>query len=373
VTDTLPAEEGAPGGRAEAAPGLRREERPSIGASSLWLRDLWYFAMPSRTLPRGRLVARRFLNEHLVFGRDKEGRPFALHNVCRHQASPLSRGRFDGERIECPNHGWLYDTRGRCVGIPCLSESQKLNIDRIRVTSYPCRDVQGNVWIYMGEAGDAMPEPPELPEVRAEHLRIDGIMSFPCSMDRATLTLIDPAHGPYVHSSWFWRGAGRRSEKERRFTPSHLGFTLQRHKPSRNSRGFRLLPRDADMEIRFQLPGVHFECMRMGKHAMAGMITATPVTENETQINYNVYWTFPWLSPLKPLIAPFVHYFFGQDLRGMEGLEFVRVDRPPLTLVGDPDAQAVWYFKLKSEFLNAKREGRPFVNPVQETVLRWRT
>jgi phenylpropionate dioxygenase-like ring-hydroxylating dioxygenase large terminal subunit len=320
-----------------------------------------------------KLAARRFLNEHLVFGRDREGRPFALNNVCRHQAMPLSLGRFDGERIECPNHGWLYDTRGRCVGIPCLSENQPQNLDRIRVASFPCRDVQGNVWIFMGEPYAGMPEPPHLPDVGAEHLRIDGIISFPCGMDRAALGLIDPAHGPYVHSSWFWRRAKDRREKTKRFAPSHLGFTMERHEPAENSRALRLLPRPLDIEVSFQLPAVHFEHMRAGKHVLAGMITATPVTPNETQINYNLYWTLPWLAPAQPIIAHFMHRFFNQDRRAMAALSLVPAERPPLTLVGDPDAQAVWYFKLKKEFLDSRREGRPFENPVQETLLRWRT
>jgi phenylpropionate dioxygenase-like ring-hydroxylating dioxygenase large terminal subunit len=254
-----------------------------------------------------------------------------------------------------------------------LSQSQPIDTSRIRVNSYPCRDVQGNVWIYMGEANGSMPEPPRLPDVEAEHLRISGTMSFPCGIDRAALGLIDPAHGPYVHSSWFWRQANDRREKSKRFVPSHLGFTMVRHAPTQNSRAFRILPRTTEIEVSFQLPAVHFERIQLGKHTIAGMITATPITPKETQINYNVYWTFPWLTPVQPLIAVFLHNFFAQDRRAMAGLTLVAGARPALTLLGDPDAQAIWYFKVKSEFLNAKRDGRPFENPVQETVLRWKT
>lgn len=329
--------------------------------------------MPSRALRRNKLVARRFLDEPLVLGRDREGRPFALHNACRHQAMPLSLGRFDGERIECPNHGWQYDTRGHCVGIPCLSASQSQDTDRIRVINYPCRDVQGNVWVYMGKPNDSMPKPPELPGVGAEHLRMDGSMTFPCGFDRAALGLIDPAHGPFVHKSWFRRGEKARREKEKRFVPSDLGFTMKRHS-TRSAQSLWLLPRSLEIEIRFQLPAVHIEYISVGKHVITGMITATPLTPSETQINYSGYWTFPGLAPLAPLIAPFLHHFFDQDRRAMAGLSLVPKDRPPpMTLVGDPDAQAIWYFKLKNEFLLSQSENRPFQNPIEETVLRWRT
>jgi len=329
--------------------------------------------MPSRALKKGKLLAKRMFDVPLVFGRDSEGRPFALHNSCRHQGMPLSLGRFDGKRLECPNHGWLYDTDGQCASIPCLSETQPQDTSHIRVKSFPCRDVQGNVWIYAGRPSDDLPEPPMLPEVEARHLRVDGMMSFQCGMDRATLGLVDPAHGPYVHTSWLRRSDRDRREKEKRFVPSHLGFTMARHS-TKTAQALWFMPRSMEIEVSFQLPGVHFECVRAGKHVFTGMITATPLTASETQVNYNLYWTMPWLEPARPVVAFFLHNFFAQDRRAMKGLAIAAADKPaPLTLIGDPDAQAVWYFKLKQEYLRSRSEGRPFENPVQETLLRWRT
>ncbi|NWG55001.1 MAG: aromatic ring-hydroxylating dioxygenase subunit alpha [Hydrogenophilaceae bacterium] len=348
-------------------------ERAPYISPDIGLSDLWYFAMPSRKLKRGKLLAKRMFDLHLVFGRDSEGRPFAMQNSCRHQAMPLSLGRFDGKRLECPNHGWLYDTDGQCVSIPCLSEKQPQDISRIRIKSFPCRDVQGNVWIYAGRPSDDIPDPPRLPEVEAKHLRVDGMMRFACGMDRATLGLIDPAHGPYVHTSWLRRSDRDRREKEKRFVPSHLGFTMARHS-TKTAQALWFMPKSMEIEVSFQLPGVHFECVRAGKHVFTGMITATPLTANETQVNYNLYWTIPWLAPAQPVVALLMHNFFAQDQHAMAGLSTFATERtPPLTLVGDPDQQAVWYFKLKQEYLRAKKEGRPFENPVQETVLRWRT
>jgi phenylpropionate dioxygenase-like ring-hydroxylating dioxygenase large terminal subunit len=346
--------------------------RRSVSSHDVALRDIWYLVMPSRALKPGKLLAQRILNESLVFGRDRSGNPFAMHNACRHQAMPLSLGRFDGERLECPNHGWLYDTLGRCVGIPCLSATEKHDTSRIKVITYPCRDVQGNIWIFMGEQSDDMPEPPRLNGVEAEHLRVTGAMTFPCGIDRAALGLIDPAHGPYVHKSWFRQGEKSRREKEKRFVPSELGFTMARHSVS-SSQSLWLLPKHMNIEIRFLLPGVHFETIEAGKHVLAGMITATPVTPTETLINYNAYWTLPWIAPAQPIIAAFLHHFFDQDRRAMAGLAGVANEKAPMVLVGGPDVQGIWYFKLKNEFLQAKSEGRPFRNPVEETVLRWRT
>jgi hypothetical protein len=46
---------------------------------------------------------------------------------------------------------------------------------------------------------------------------------------------------------------------------------------------------------------------------------------------------------------------------------------PPLLLINDADTQAKWYYRLKNEYARARAENRPFVNPVEERVLRWRS
>ncbi|MFY8208952.1 MAG: aromatic ring-hydroxylating dioxygenase subunit alpha, partial [Caulobacter sp.] len=39
----------------------------------------------------------------------------------------------------------------------------------------------------------------------------------------------------------------------------------------------------------------------------------------------------------------------------------------------DADQQARWYHQCKREWNASRREGRPFVNPVKDQTLRWRT
>jgi hypothetical protein len=44
-----------------------------------------------------------------------------------------------------------------------------------------------------------------------------------------------------------------------------------------------------------------------------------------------------------------------------------------LTLIDEADTQAKWYYRLKREYLRARAEGRPFVNPVEARTLEWRS
>ena len=53
----------------------------------------------------------------------------------------------------------------------------------------------------------------------------------------------------------------------------------------------------------------------------------------------------------------------------MQGLKY----NPRMMLIQDADTPAIWYFRLKKEWLDAIGARRPFVNPVKEAVLRWRS
>ncbi|HTQ33067.1 MAG TPA: aromatic ring-hydroxylating dioxygenase subunit alpha [Stellaceae bacterium] len=339
------------------------------------LREAWYYALPGHALRRGRTLAKIMLGEPVLLGRDRDGVVFALRDLCPHRAMPLSFGRFDGREIECCYHGWRFGTDGVCTAIPALVEGQKLTLSRIATRHYPAREVSGNIWVYFGDNPDAAPAIPAIegfggdtsPQV-AESVRFDA------AYDHAVIGLMDPAHVPFVHRSWFWRTGRAFAEKEKRFAPSPHGFTMERHQTSGNSRAYKLLgggPMATD--IAFALPGVRIEHTSVGRHTLVNMTAMTPIDDKTVELNNCLYWTMPWLAPLKPVLLPFIRMFLGQDKdalgRQTEGLKY----DPQLMLVGDADLQARWYYRLKREYLAARAENRPFVNPVETRTLRWRS
>ena len=342
-------------------------------AAAAPLRDLWYFALTGETLRRGRMMAKMLLGEPLVLGRATDGSVFALRDICPHRGIPLSDGRFDGAEIECCYHGWRFEPGGRCTAIPSLAAAQEHDVGRIRVKSYPAREVQGNVWVFFGDAPETAPEVPVIPEFGARGPDLFESVRMPGGIDHAVIGLMDPAHGPFVHRAWWWRSRNSIHEKEKAFAASPYGFTMLRHKPSRNSNAYRLLGGAPETEIAFRLPGVRIEDVRVGRHRLVNLTAVTPLGPGESEINHAIYWNFPWLGPLKPLLRPFVRAFLNQDrdimVKQQTGLRF----DPTLLLLGDADQQARWYHRLKSEYASARAEGRPFVNPVQDRALRWRS
>ena len=336
-----------------------------------WLRNLWYFALPGRQLKRGCVTSKTLLGEPVLIGRANDGQPFALRDICPHRGIPLSFGSFDGAEVECCYHGWRFGTNGMCTAIPSLVEGQRL--PRIQVKRYPARDIQGNIWIYFGDETDPLPEVPESPDVEARHVRIVETMLFPCDIDDAVVGLMDPSHGPYVHRTWWWRSKRSVHVKEKEFVPSPLGFTMVRHKPSSNSFGYRLLGGTPETEIAFRLPGVRIEHIRVGQWAVVGLTCVTPISPKETEVNHVIYWTVPWLTPIRPFLRPFARAFLAQDRQIVEKQQVGLAFDPPLMLVNDADIQAKWYYRLKKEFTASQDEGRAFLNPVKERVLRWRS
>lgn len=336
------------------------------------LPDLWYYALPSDAVRPGRLVARTLGGEAVLFGRTRAGEAFALRDVCPHRAMPLSQGRMQGDEVECPYHGWRFAKDGACTAIPSLVAGQELDLTRIRARAFALVERQGNLWIWLGERPPT-DDAPELPSIGARTPDIALSMTFPCHVDHAVGGLMDPAHGPFVHRSWFWRSRRSVHAKEKAFGPSELGFVMKRHRPSSNSRAYKLLGGAPQTEIRFRLPGIRIEHIEAGRHSVVGLTAVTPIDAKTTQVHHLIYWTLPWLSLLKPALRPIARSFLDQDRRVVEMQQEGLRGNPALLFVKDADTQARWYHQLKAEWLRAQAERRPFQNPVPDTVLRWRS
>ena len=194
----------------------------------LYLRKLWYMAGLSSSLKPGTMRREMLCGEPVLLARTPAGQAMALRDICPHRAAPLSAGWFKDDRIVCPYHGWQFGADGGCKHIPSLLEDQDFDVTRIRVRSYPLREQDGLIWVYMPAADEAPAlEPTRVPLGPADGKavpRFVEIMPFPCEVDHAVVGLMDPAHGPFVHRAWFWRNEASIHAKAKHHTPSERGF-----------------------------------------------------------------------------------------------------------------------------------------------------
>jgi phenylpropionate dioxygenase-like ring-hydroxylating dioxygenase large terminal subunit len=360
---------------------------------SLMLFGFWYRAVPADRLKPGKLIKATLLETPLVIGRDAQGSPFALHDACPHRGMPLSAGRLDGARLECGYHGWQFEAHtGQCQLIPSLTADQKLKIDRIYAGSYPCRQQDEYIWVYIPESGapgsgftrPAEPpgQPPAVPRTADGGSYKSAYLSaeMPVNVDHGIIGLMDPAHGPFVHQAWWWRTRHSIHEKQKNFEPIRYGFRMSAHSPSTNSAPYKLLRMYADATeitttIDFVLPNLRSETIRAGKYWFSSLTTVTPITHNHCRIDVVAHWNiFHWL-PFGASVLKFVfRKFVEQDRRTMElQAEGLKHD-PHMMLIDDADRPAKWYFGLKKAYLEMKQNGGEFRHPMSGPVtLKWRS
>jgi phenylpropionate dioxygenase-like ring-hydroxylating dioxygenase large terminal subunit len=346
----------------------------------IFLTNLWYMAGLSASLKPGGLRREMLCGEPVLLARGKDGRVFALRDICPHRAAPLSAGRFKDDTVECPYHGWRFRPDGQCAHIPSVLQESTIDVARIQVRSYPCREQDGLIWVYFANdaKANASPvlEPPRIPIGTADgHAtpRFIEAQLFPCEVDHAVVGLMDPAHGPFVHRAWWWRSEASIHVKAKHHAPSTRGFTMVSHPPSSNSFFYKVLGGGLTTEIRFELPSLRFEHIRAGKREVLGFTAVTPQDATHTLVTQVFYWNSPWLAAFKPFFRPFAREFLAQDRRIVElqneGLKFA----PPQMLIQDADVPAIWYHRLKKTWAESVESGKPFENPVQERTLRWRS
>lgn len=336
-----------------------------------FLRDIWYHAAPSSDVPKGQLKAITLCGEPIVLARGDDGVAYALRDICPHRGIPLSDGRMVGGEVECCYHGWKFNQQGACTCIPSITADQSFELGKVKVKGYPLVEKAGQLWLWLGDSAADESLLPAIPTTAAPNM-IEA-MDFPCFIDHAVIGLMDPAHGPFVHQSWWWRSTRSIHEKAKKFGPAPYGFAMIRHKPSSNSKAYKILGGTPETEIRFQLPGVRIEHITVGRHSVVNMTCVTPVDAKMTRITQSLYWTMPWLSLIKPIARPFVKAFLGQDRKVVVQQQRGLAHNPSLMLIKDADTQARWYYQLKNEYVRARTEGRAFENPVKEQILKWRS
>lgn len=365
----------------QADTGAAAAEESSLGM--LW--DFWYPALRSRELSGRALRKATLLEVPLCIGRDAHGKPFALRDICPHRGMPLSYGQFDGACVECSYHGWKFDGHtGQCREIPSITRDSKLRPDRIYAGAFPCEERDGYIWVYMSAPNSARIEQapiaaPELPKFggrfRIAHLSAE----MPVHVDHGVIGLMDPAHGPFVHQSWWWRSRRSIHEKQKKFEPIPAGFRMSPHTPSSNSLPYKILKlitgAPVTTTIDFTLPSYRFEQVRSGNLWFSSRAVVTPVRRDLCRLDFCAAWN---VLPLVPVISFIIRIlgprFIAQDTNTMtkqaEGLR----TNPHLMLIDDADRPAKWYFQLKAAHLESKRTGALAAHPMDGPVtLRWRS
>ncbi len=148
--------------------------------------------------------ALKILDRELVLFRTSDGKVRAMDDTCIHRGAALAKGSVVDDCIVCPYHGWHYQADGTCVKIPSQLAPAKIP-SQAKMTTYPCREEYGWIWLYLGEEGMETSVPiPFVAQFGDASLRsIQGDCHWNANYERVLENVLDFAHAPFVHGKAF--------------------------------------------------------------------------------------------------------------------------------------------------------------------------
>src|SRR6202142_328572 len=120
-----------------------------------WIPALLASEIPEPDCPPVRV---KLLGERLIAFRDTLGRVGVMDEFCAHRGVSLWFGRNEESGLRCPYHGWKYDVTGQCVELPQEAAASGF-CQKIKLQSYPCVELGGVIWAYMGPPAEQPPLP----------------------------------------------------------------------------------------------------------------------------------------------------------------------------------------------------------------------
>ncbi|MDF2682238.1 MAG: (2Fe-2S)-binding protein [Brevibacillus sp.] len=163
-------------------------------------RRYWVPVVLSVELPKpdGPPIRVKLLGEKLVAFRDSHNNVGLIDEHCPHRRASMFFGRNEEGGLRCVYHGWKFDTCGKCVDMP--SEPPESNFkEKVSIKAYPCREMGGIVWAYMGPPED-MPELPKFEfSLVPDHHRIMSRRLQENNYFQAVEGGIDSSHISFLH------------------------------------------------------------------------------------------------------------------------------------------------------------------------------
>ena len=157
--------------------------------------DEWHVVARSDDVPEEGVAAARLLGEDLVVWR-RQGEVMVWRDLCVHRGTRLSLGRVSQLGLECPYHGWTYDTSGSCVRIP--SRPRQPPPARACATVFPAAERHGLVWASLGRPGRGVAPYDEWDDPSYRHV-LGGPYQFRAGAPRVIENFLDASHFPFVH------------------------------------------------------------------------------------------------------------------------------------------------------------------------------
>jgi phenylpropionate dioxygenase-like ring-hydroxylating dioxygenase large terminal subunit len=239
--------------------------------------DGWYAAADASKLGRRPIKLRRF-GLDLVLWRDGTGEPSCLRAACPHRGADLSAGRVRGGCLECPYHGFRFDSGGTCRLAPCEGPAARIP-PRLRAETVPVREEHGLVWLWWGSdrpSGD----PPWFGTLGPDDSVVTVADIYPCHFTRFMENGLDVHHFAFVHR-WILPFVGSQVEMKTADLQADFIHATGTLSPGQGERRRRV----SDFAIEAYFPGlIHLDTL-----GLELLVAACPIDEEATWVAARYY------------------------------------------------------------------------------------
>ncbi|WP_245568450.1 Rieske 2Fe-2S domain-containing protein [Nocardia concava] len=156
----------------------------------------WYAVLRSAQLRPGKIVNLHYFGRALIAFRGSDGRASVRDAHCPHYGAHLGAGgRVVDGQVECPFHGWRFDSDGGCVSAPFAARPP-----RVKLGGLPVEEHSGLIFVYTG-AGEPVWRVPEIPEATDQRFArpIDDARQSRIHIQEMRENIVDESHFHYIH------------------------------------------------------------------------------------------------------------------------------------------------------------------------------
>lgn len=169
------------------------------------IKNQWYVILESNEIKPGKPIGVTRMGEKMVAWRDSAGKAAVMSDLCPHRGVALSIGAVKGDCIQCPFHGFEYDTSGACTYIPANGKNSEPP-KAMKVRAYETREAHGFVYIWWGERRESYPALPFFEAIGADFVYSTLRDPWATHYSRAIENQLDVVHLPFVHHNTIGRG-----------------------------------------------------------------------------------------------------------------------------------------------------------------------
>ena len=169
------------------------------------IRNQWYVVLESDEVGNRPIGVTR-LGEKMVFWRDPAGKVSAAVDRCPHRGVALSMGTIEHDHLQCPFHGFEFDSTGKCMLIPANGRNGVVPA-AMRLNTYPTYEAHGFIWIWWGRSAPADLPAPEFFD-NLDNTFVYGSARDPWNAhySRVIENQLDVVHLPFIHRNTIGRG-----------------------------------------------------------------------------------------------------------------------------------------------------------------------